>query len=282
MITVIFSLVSLVIITPVVLFFPLGLSIKWKLSLIGVALLLANVGLMASVQLPLYQTLLIIFLLSSLMSILLAKRIPNIPPKQIDLGLGTKTYLPLENKPLHIENNIKENSVKELAAVLDMTAAASEIYQNDRNEFIENERILQGVEEVKEIDQVDKANQLVAIEENDPAQSDSSLDLCEDIAFLESRAKDFSVLESRDITIEKNDRDSENNYMSEIEKLMEADEQDLDFTDELQEDHDFVPKAEMEELEEIEVANIVTTSKNDEIDEKYDNEVEIEELVFHK
>lgn len=273
MITVIFSLVSLVIITPVVLLFPLGFSIKWKLGLIGVAFLLANVGLMARIQLPLYQTLLIIFLLSSLMSILLAKRIPKISPKQIDLGLSTKTYLPLENEPLHIENNSKENPVKELAAVLDMTAAAAEIYQDDPNGFIENERILQEVEEVKEIEHVDEENQLEPI--------DNSLDSDEDISFLENRVKDFSADDSNDNTIENNDRGSENTYMSEIEKLMEE-EFDLDFNDELKEDQDFVPQAEMEELEEIELTNNVTPSKNDEVDNKYDNEVEIEELVFHK
>lgn len=281
MITVIFSLVSLVIITPVVLLFPLGFSIKWKLGLIGVAFLLANVGLMARIQLPLYQTLLIIFLLSSLMSILLAKRIPKISPKQIDLGLSTKTYLPLENEPLHIENNSKENPVKELAAVLDMTAAAAEIYQDDPNGFIENERILQEVEEVKEIEHVDEANQLEAIEKKGLSYSDNSLDSDEDISFLENRVKDFSADDSNDNTIENNDRGSENTYMSEIEKLMEE-EFDLDFNDELKEDQDFVPQAEMEELEEIELTNIVTTSKNDEIDDKNDNEVEIEELVFHK
>ncbi|KAB2338725.1 hypothetical protein F7731_04030 [Cytobacillus depressus] len=272
MITIIIAIASLLILTPTLLLLPVGFSVKWKLGLIGVAFLLASAGLLASVQLPLYQTILILFLLSGLVSILLGKRIQMPAPTHIDSGISEEKSFGLEKELLHKEEK-DEEPLRDFSAVIDETASAIETVKKDLDMIIELGPIL----EKKEL--VIKDYQTTNLEINKPDKHDDLIDIDDDIAFLEKRVTDLGIDESKN-KLENKKYSFENTFISDIEKLIEAD-FDEALNEELPEQNDVVPQVKMEELDEIELSNFVANQEDDK-PELGNDEIEIEELILHK
>lgn len=272
MVTFIFAIASLLILTPVMLLLPVGYSKKWKLGLIAAAFLLADVGLLANMQLPLYQTILILLLLSTLVSMLLGNRIQQLTPPHVDSGLNKVNNIFLEKEPLH--NNEKNNvPFHDFSSALKETAASINNIEEDLDEELESEPIL------NEEDLVIMDYQADISKINKPVKAENQLDIDDDIDFLENRVIDFGTDELKK-TLEKKESVFENTYMSEIEKLIEAD-ADEAFIKELHEHDDIVPQVEMEELEEISVSNFAVSLKGDELEPENDV-IEIEEIVIQK
>ncbi|MEH7123944.1 hypothetical protein V7122_07305 [Bacillus sp. JJ1532] len=276
MITAIFLIVSLLILTPVLLLLPIGFPKKWKLVLIGVAFLLANVGLMANMQLPIYQTILIIFLLCFLITLLIEKRIVNVTQTKVDSKPIEKKIISIEKETLHREDE-KPNIVIEkeaLPTVLNEVAAASEIPQEE-DDLMEQENSLY------EEDEASEEIQIVAQKIFDTETPVDPLDLDEDVSFLENRVA--TITTNGDVSSTKHqENNSENAYMSEIEKLLEENDIGYEETEEMPKTIDHVPQPVMEELEEIVFTKELQIEEDNEEKTDLDEEIEIEELVFHK
>lgn len=276
MVTIILSFVSLLILTPIVLVLPIGFSVKQKISLIGVAFLLANVGLVTSLQLPIYQTLLIILLLNYLTFILVGKRIggPSLSREKSELieVKGTLELNKIHKKVKKLEQPIEKEHI---TFALDETAAT--ISHNVEDGFLGVKNTLK--EKIEIVEDI----QMPASSNIDLSYKDDLLDIDEDISFLANRAESFNSRESSNNFVTDNAEGSDYAYMSEIEKLIEENHLEDEYKDDTLETIKSVPQVvEMEELEEIELANKVIHADEDVVEDEVSDEMEIEELVFHK
>lgn len=281
MVPFLFAIASLIILTPIVLLFPIGFTKKWKIVLIGSAFLLGNLGMIASIQFPFYQTILILVLLIGLLSLLLEKRIGNPSLTETDSKFIVHKNFPLEKENIHKVEEEKPRVAIEFdppkAALVNEVAVTTELAKEKEND---NNMELEYFHNVKK--ELDDEIRLNKQRMNEPEIIDNSLDIDEDVSFLTNRAINFSEIDPSLSIIEQEKNNSEPSYMSEIEKLIEEEDN--------QEEHhtmnnrtaDFQQQAEMEELEEIEFPKVIPTAEKSNIEKEFIDEIEIEELVFDK
>lgn len=253
---------------------PMGFSWKWKLGIIGVAFLLANVGLLANMQFPLYQTILIISLLCLLVSLLLEKRIVETALKKVDSKIVDEEIISLEKETLHREDK-KPNIVIEketLPLVLNEAATAIEIPQEE--------------DDLKELEyspyeEEQAGEELHEQKVTETKTPEDPLDFDEDVSFLENRVANISTNE--DVSNrEYPGNQTENTYMSEIEKLLEGNDIGDKETEDMPNTIEPVPQPVMEEIEEIVFTEEVLLEKVNKEKSDLNEEIEIEELIFHK
>ncbi|WP_066292823.1 hypothetical protein [Bacillus sp. FJAT-29937] len=275
MITIIFSIVSLVILTPVLLFMPIGISNKWKICLVGVAFLLANIGLMANMQIPFYQAILIIVLLCGLIALLLEKRVVAIPQSKVESESIHKKIISIEKETVHSENE-KLNIIIEkenLTTVISEVAVSSEISQEDDDL----------IKLAYSIDKQDEAAEEIKIgvhKKFETEKTENPLDFDEDVSFLENRVAAITIkgeVGSTDLQ----ENHSEKAYMSEIERLLDGN--DIgDGTEKMPNTITPISQPVMEELEEIVFTKELQIKEDNKKSKDLNEEIEIEELIFHK
>lgn len=276
MITIIFSIVSLVILTPVLLFMPIGISNKWKICLVGVAFLLANIGLMANMQIPFYQAILIIVLLCGLIALLLEKRVVAIPQSKVESESIHKKIISIEKETVHSENE-KLNIIIEkenLTTVLSEEAVSSEISQEEDDL----------IKLAYSIDKQDEAAEEIKIgvhKKFETEKTENPLDFDEDVSFLENRVAAIAIkgeVGSTDLQ----ENHSEKAYMSEIERLLDGNDIGDGETEKMPNTITPISQPVMEELEEIVFTKELHIKEDNKKTKDLDEEIEIEELIFHK
>lgn len=276
MITIIFSIVSLVILTPVLLFMPIGISNKWKICLVGVAFLLANIGLMANMQIPFYQAILIIVLLCGLIALLLEKRVVAIPQSKVESESIHKKIISIEKETVHSENE-KLNIIIEkenLTTVLSEEAVSSEISQEEDDL----------IKLAYSIDKQDEAAEEIKIgvhKKFETEKTENPLDFDEDVSFLENRVAAIAIkgeVGSTDLQ----ENHSEKAYMSEIERLLDGNDIGDGETEKMPNTITPISQPVMEELEEIVFTKELQIKEDNKKSKDLNEEIEIEELIFHK
>lgn len=210
----IFALVALILLIPVLISLPLGLNIRGKFSLIVVSFLIAILGILANYTFSLGQSFLMVVLLALLASYVLDKR------------LGRKMFIPVEKekKAVVAENKFNIESPAELE---EKTQIFPESFQ-EQAEKNQTHTITSEKEEHKSepyveemallnVDSIDEEN----IKNNNKADSDEKLD--EDITFLLNRDQLYenSIEETANDSIQ-TPHTQEINYMEEIEKMLET------------------------------------------------------------
>ncbi|MBY0123968.1 hypothetical protein [Bacillus sp. S/N-304-OC-R1] len=279
MITFLFAIASVIILTPIMMFLPFGFSKKLRLGISGSAFLLANVGLLAVIQFSLYQTILILVLLIGLISLLLEKRIGN--SKQSEIVPKEKVFkmVPLEKEILHTDQEKLKVTIEvdsPVPSLVDEVAATVELVQAEQDvpAKIENFHVQEKEREAKVQTVEQKIIEHEIIED--------SLDIDEDVSFLTNRAISLEEVEQTNPMIEQMENNPENAYMSEIEKLIESNDILEDSYEVIDKIEDSLLQVEMEELEEIIPTEFIPKVENNNKEQDFMDEIEIEELVFDK
>ncbi|WP_449620010.1 hypothetical protein [Robertmurraya sp. Marseille-Q9965] len=221
------SIISLIILIPIIFFLPLGLSNKGKGILIIIALVFANVGLMTKSNFPIWQTGLILLLLCIIAVYVLDKRFKNFlfanskDDTQFEQHLEDETKGKAEaiiNEDIFANNDdkgdIEEYSHNELNDVNIIspisTKEQSEIEELhiSRNEPELEEKVETHPQENEELSEIDSFQNEESLE-HEPD---------EEIAFLTGREVE---IHEEDLLSEEEVNKQELNYMSEIELMLE-------------------------------------------------------------
>ncbi|QED48803.1 hypothetical protein [Cytobacillus dafuensis] len=279
MVAFILAIASLIILIPIMFLLPIGYSIKEKLGLIGIAFLFANVGLMANTQFQLFQSVLIIILLIILTTFILEKKFAKSLSSQSNIRLKEKKPNIQEHENLYME---KVDSKPQLE--LESITSANDLNATEQIENpLEEDHILKNVD-----DESEKQKDIQILEDNFKKfetelshyeKKDDLLDMEEDISFLTNRAIKFDNHDSIDVKFEYDENEFATVNMSEIEKLIETN--DIDFKENLELVQHRID-VEMEEIEEIELTRASNTEQKENRESISNDEIEIEELVFHK
>ncbi|MFO1443106.1 hypothetical protein KDN24_07730 [Bacillus sp. Bva_UNVM-123] len=269
-----FAVVSLLILVPVVSFLPIRISIKGKLSLIGIALLIANVGLLSRGILGLWQSYLILLLLIILCSFILERRFGAVllPKTHSETDSKIENHVAAfseMNEDIQINNNaelvspIQNETIilaKENQALENINESIENIHDEDelvdfKDDFLDveihdNYSNSENFEDIEETQvEMEETEDDVPVIESIKGEPLSEID--EDVSFLMNREEAFNREDSieTDLLEENSETAYAVSYMSEIEKI----------------------------LEETGIKNESETGYT-----QTENEVEIEELVFHK
>ncbi|MDZ5470801.1 hypothetical protein SM124_03450 (plasmid) [Bacillus sp. 31A1R] len=217
------SIAALVILVPIVYFLPLGLSKKGKITLIVTALFLANLGLLTRNQYPLWQVVLILLLLLSLITYVIDRRFGKqvykvLVDKEItNFEEFNNVKTKVEPKQLEINNNLEhslnEINLEEFESIIDKNEQKSNF--NSAENFVDLEGI--NIDEIQVTD---------SVEPKVPKQ-----DVVLNIAELEDSIEFFNDKESTiqepistiDINHDESAENEVSGYMSDIEKLLEGD-----------------------------------------------------------
>ncbi|MCQ6273512.1 hypothetical protein JMM81_00800 [Bacillus sp. V3B] len=240
----IFTLASLVILAPTLYFLPLGFSLKGKFVLIGVAFLIANLGLLSQWRFPIWQTVLIMLLFVILFSILLDSKLKNI----LYLSKPVKTMDALQGEDQAHKGTQEDLLVKE--EVFQEDEMVERVLDHSSNNPLSPEEIAKLVDlhenkeksmtiEMKqdshkeEISVVNQELSLIKSEtENSFAKEHQALekekvemveDLDEDISFLLKREELILIKEASQIDENISSKSEEAvGYMAEIEQMLEG------------------------------------------------------------
>ena len=211
----IFALVSLILLVPILIILPLGLKARGKFTVIAVSFLIAIIGLLANNTFLLWQSGLMVVLLAFLVAYILDKRLGN---------TIFRTYY-TEKKVSMAENKAVIESRAEL---VETEQALPEIIQNQTEEN-QNNMVTIEQEELK----IEPYEEEIVVEKDDTRNKekvevsnseDFSMD--EDISFLMNRNK-FAEDHHETNTDDHSIHSLEMNYMEEIEKMLET-ESDID------------------------------------------------------
>lgn len=247
--------------------------------LIGSSFLLGNIGMVAIMQFPFYQTFLILVLLIGLLSLLLEKRLGNPSLTKTDSKVIVHKNFPLDNENIHKEEE-KPRVTIELdlpkAALVNEVAVTIEPAEEEQVNTLE----LEYSHNVKK--ELDDEILLMKQKMIEPEIIDNPLDIDEDVSFLTNRAISFSEVDPSLSIIEQEKNNSEPLYMSEIEKLIEEEDNQEEHHTINDKTDDFQQQSEMEELEEIKFLKVIPTVEKSNIEKEFIDEIEIEELVFEK
>lgn len=272
------SVVSLIVLVPIIYFLPLGLTNKGKGLIILVAFLFANLGILAQNTFHLWQTGLILLLLTILTVYIMDKRMSKIIFSNV-----TEEKESIEFSPADIEAKVVTTEIIDNSVTDEKTVASKEI------DFEEEVTILEDVstplieEEPFEIEELSFAPTKHELEEVNEEESivnalqeepivDNEVD--DETAFLLDREH---VLEEVAVT-KLDDEDYSEGYMSEIERLLESDEEDFKIEDIL--DNEPIQTDILEDVEISENTNYTDTLLNDLVDVEADKELELDVLQF--
>lgn len=188
------SIISLIILIPIIYFLPLGLTNRGKGLLIIIAFVFANVGILAKSNFHIWQTALIILLLTALTVYILDRRFhhllfsKSVDEKQSD-PLIQEVELPSETKQLNDVQMEQENNLS----------------------LIKDDEL-----EVREMIHADREVEISELFDPEPEVRDDGLDM--ETAFLNERNE---TIVEEDIPVEE---PMEKGYMADIESLLEDDE----------------------------------------------------------
>ena len=211
----IFALVSLILLVPILIILPLGLKARGKFIVIAVSSLIAIIGLLANYTLLLWQSSFIVVLLAFLVAYILEKRFGS----AIFVHITPKKKVSLADNKTVIESR---------AELVETEQTLPEIIQNQTEEnqnnvvTIEQEELkLEPYEEEIVFEKDDTRNK-----EKVEASNSGDFFMDEDVSFLMNRntfAEDHHETNTDDHSI----HSLEMNYMEEIEKMLET-ESDID------------------------------------------------------
>ncbi|MBU8879572.1 hypothetical protein BGM26_11300 [Bacillus sp. FJAT-29790] len=227
--TYLFALASLIILVPFVYFLPLGLTKKGKLVVLAVSFGLAALGLTANAIFEWWQITLLVFTLAILSSFLLDKKINHLI--FVDQSEGSSSASDVHAKSLDgdlLDNMGTVNETKQ------MNVESEIIKEND--EYLEEQLV--AIRDDEANDSVNASqlavskNDHIALEEDEEYISELFAETqIEKIDELEQHTDDtlinFDKEEITDIITEEIDSDQEFGYMSELEKLIFDDPEDL-------------------------------------------------------
>ncbi len=204
----IFGLVSLVVLIPLLMFLPLGLKAKGKFTIIVVSFLIAILGILAKNTFSLWQSGLMVVLLAFLAAYIMDKR----------SGSTLFVHIMPEKKVSMVEDKaVEENTIKleETEPILpEFIPDPMEVNQNIEQEALKPEPYVEKIDFENE-DLLTKEE--VITTNNTDFSSDDELEA--DISFLMNR----EVLDDENLEINTDESTNSLNYMEEIEKLLAAD-----------------------------------------------------------
>ncbi|USK53925.1 hypothetical protein LIS82_20300 [Cytobacillus solani] len=225
------AVISLVILVPIIYFLPLGLSSKGKILVIIISFFLANLGLLAQLSFPLWQTSLILLLLVFLSSIVIDSRLRKIiyplSMKKIFHSHDEMTLdliereVDLENELPALQNAIEVSSRK--TSNLDkIIASPSEMRTDDYREDVLIDEITPEVK-IESLKKEVFQKQLSFEKDNLPEEvkliEDSGEDFEEDISFLFNREELFKE-SFNGYTHQTQVKEEDLGYMSDIERMI--------------------------------------------------------------
>lgn len=280
----IIALVSLVILVPIIYFLPLGLKVGGKIILIVLSFCIANIGILAKNNFPLWQSVLLVLLLLILVSYILDKRLGKAlylaNDQEIEEEIGNTAP-----KAVKLSSRLSESSVDDSKAILKMEELSNLSSPPDKQENLKpaNDDIyLEEIvfEDEKDSEQNDQSNEE---KHNKPmeAETESNEEVLqeEELSELMERSEP-KELNDEDGQKEVPSDDNEVHYMAEIEKLIEEDEE---FDNLVLEDSN--PKGQDDQLEtkaEIKITELELTDLEDSynpVDESLYEELFNEEKV---
>lgn len=235
----IIALVSLIILVPIIYFLPLGLKVSGKMILIVISFCIASIGILAKNTFPLWQTGLLILLLVLLVAYILDKRLGKViyltNQEQSNKEWNKNEFLPsanndeASNDELNIPNGIQDDiHLDELDKIDEISVINSEeadSAQKKEDEYLEeiifddeglapfSHSVDEKTEEPVNTDTIAEAEKIVEEVPLDKIDDDLS-------SLLErEEIEEFKKIdqESEDLVIS----NEEEHYMSEIEKLLE-------------------------------------------------------------
>ncbi|KQL20687.1 hypothetical protein [Cytobacillus solani] len=225
------AVISLVILVPIIYFLPLGLSSKGKILVIIISFFLANLGLLAQLSFPLWQTSLILLLLVFLSSIVIDSRLRKIiyplSMKKIFHSHDEMTLdliereVDLENELPALQNAIEVSSRK-TSNLVKIIASLSEMRTDDYREDVLIDEITPEVK-IESLKKEVFQKQLSFEKDNLPEEvkliEDSGEDFEEDISFLFNREELFKE-SFNGYTHQTQVKEEDLGYMSEIERMI--------------------------------------------------------------
>lgn len=223
------SVLSLIVLVPILYFLPIGLSNKGKGLVIIVAFMFANLGILAKSSFSLWQTGLIIFLLTIVTVYLLDKKFNKFI---FSTGMDEEKYVELPSENVDELEFVTENSglVSNVSAE-EITSASLAMNVEEIQDVVVANTTPSMIEDGFEIEELtfslDKPEQNknegpeeILTETNSSSTDEmSEIELDEEISFLESR--DISVDDIE--VLSKEEETYSEGYMSEIEQLLAGD-----------------------------------------------------------
>lgn len=223
------SVLSLIVLVPILYFLPIGLTNKGKGLVIIVAFMFANLGILAKSSFSLWQTGLIIFLLTIVTVYLLDKKFNKFI---FSTGMDEEKYVELPSENVDELEFVTENSglVSNVSAEEITNASLAMNVEEIQNVVVANTTpsMIEDGFEIEELTfSLDKPEQNknegpeeILTETNSSSTDEmSEIELDEEISFLESR--DISV---DDIEVSSKEEETfSEGYMSEIEQLLAGD-----------------------------------------------------------
>lgn len=223
------SVLSLIVLVPILYFLPIGLTNKGKGLVIIVAFMFANLGILAKSSFTLWQTGLIILLLTTVTVYLLDKKFNKFI---FSTGMDEEKYVELPSENVDELEFVTENSgLVSNVTTEEITNASLAMNVEENQDVVVTNTTPSMMEDSFEIEELsfslDKPEQNknegpeeIITETNPPSTEDmNEIELDEEISFLESR--DISV-EDTEVSSEEEETFSEG-YMSEIEQLLAGD-----------------------------------------------------------
>ncbi|MFC0415871.1 hypothetical protein ACFFHH_10385 [Cytobacillus solani] len=227
------AVISLVILVPIIYFLPLGLSSKGKILVIIISFFLANLGLLAQLSFPLWQTSLVLLVLVFLSSIVIDSRLKKViyPPlsKKKDLQLeDVMTQDVIERERVFFDNELFDSqngskaSSRKTSNLVKIIASPSEMRTDDYREDVLIDEITPEVK-IESLKKEVFQKQLSFEKDNLPEEvkliEDSGEDFEEDISFLFNREELFKE-SFNGYTHQTQVKEEDLGYMSEIERMI--------------------------------------------------------------
>lgn len=254
--SILFALASLLILTPIIYFFPMKMTLKGKLIITGVSLLIAVMGLLAYSLVPLWQLISMLLLLIILSAYLLFKRMGNMLFANDDTW--DEGHFTSFNKPSmkgQLKPHSESTSVNELEQdkdyipVQEMDQQENVAVSDHKEVMVDIQHEIEEIQIIKDVNEEEtKRNDITnEIEEIQPQQVPVN-DVDQDDPFEEeqeleqllnrdevqeinevSKIELHPAQETTSLTeVESHSSIDEDHYLSEIEKLLEADEDEME------------------------------------------------------
>ncbi|MGD6877982.1 hypothetical protein [Bacillus infantis] len=230
----VFALASLLLLLPIFYFLPLGISGKGKILLIAASFFLSLLAMMASVQLHVWQSLLLVCLLALVTAYLLEKKLASFFQLRYEgsgdeLEREQQEYQP-ENNEYYIElgKSPEEDAGSAIEDSLNSETEEFESFQAPADSVIEEKTdILDSweLEESHELELEDRQEVSESGTEHPGEDEEASELLIDDLEFLEKKIDQMAEGDEEQEAFEKNEENlSEDSfsYLSEIEELMDG------------------------------------------------------------
>lgn len=247
----ILSVLSLIILLPIIFFLPLGLSNKGKGIIVIASFLLANIGFLTQGVIPLWLLWLILALLVFLISYVIQGRFGDAlfagtpaNGQSNDLTNDQKNNMILQNQRSSVEDH-KEDSHNAYSVQYEEDQAISDseeellVFSDEKHPSEDGDDFITSEQSDTEYDVSEMTENKDEILADDGEEDDlSALIEQMDTSFLNEREKDWTGMTEAEEGLKEEqevDEGQEPDYMAEIEKFLEEDDQELVFDDDNEE-----------------------------------------------